>query len=308
MSNTNASQTLLVLAAGMGSRYGGLKQIDPIGPNGETILDYSIYDARQAGFNKVVFVIRRSFEKEFRETVGNRYEKLLEVKYVFQELNALPEGFECPPEREKPWGTGHAILMGASAIQEPFAVINADDFYGKDAFQVLSRFLMKETPVSESLPDYALVGYVLRNTLSDHGMVSRGVCAVNANGYLESVQEKTAIRREGEGAVSEEPGKEPLQLTGNELVSLNLWGFTPQIFKDLDRLFRDFLKEHRNGLKTEFFIPTAVDTLISSKQANAQVLETSAKWLGLTYREDKPLVQEALALLTASGEYPTSLF
>ncbi|MEO8205878.1 MAG: sugar phosphate nucleotidyltransferase [Chthoniobacterales bacterium] len=298
-------RTLLVLAAGMGSRYGGLKQIDAMGPAGEAILDYSIYDARKAGFNKVVFVIRRWFEDQFKEAIGNRYEKLLEVDYVFQELDCLPEGFKCPEGREKPWGTGHAILMGESAINEPFAVINADDFYGGDAFKELSEFLGKASASAEE--EYALVGYILRNTLSDHGTVSRGVCSVNAAGYLEDIREMTAIRPEGNGAISEET-ETPLRLTGDELVSLNLWGFTPGIFGHLRTLFTQFLEKRGEEMKSEFFIPFAVDELISAKKARVKVLQTTSSWLGITYREDKPLVQEALAKMTADGDYPPSLF
>ncbi|MEO6053137.1 MAG: sugar phosphate nucleotidyltransferase [Chthoniobacterales bacterium] len=306
MSNTHTPRTLLVLAAGMGSRYGGLKQIDPMGPSGETILDYSIHDARKAGFNKVVFVIRRWFDDQFREAVGNRYEKLLKVDYVYQELDDLPAGFKCPEGREKPWGTGHAILMGESAIKEPFAVINADDFYGNDAFRELSDFL--GNAASSKAEGYALVGYILRNTLSDHGTVSRGVCTVSSEGYLKDIKEMTSIRRERDGAVSEEADKQPLALTGDELVSLNLWGFTPGIFPHLRTLFTQFLEERGQEMKSEFFIPFAVDELIASKKAEVKVLQTTSSWLGITYREDKPLVQEALAKMTAAGDYPASLF
>ncbi|WPJ95529.1 sugar phosphate nucleotidyltransferase [Coraliomargarita algicola] len=290
--------TLLILAAGMGSRYGGLKQLDPVGPSGETILDYSIYDAMAAGFGKVVFVIRRDFEEEFKQIVGARYEKLITVEYVFQELTTLPDGFAAPAERSKPWGTGHAILMAQEVIQEPFGVINADDFYGRNAYEQLATFLMK----SEEPHTHTMVAYKLRNTLSEHGTVSRGVCQTNELGQLLSVEEVTAIAKDGSGAKAEDRN-----FTGDELVSMNLWGFQPSVFTALENQFRTFLSEKGQEMKSEFYIPFVIDEEIRAKRAQVKVLETDSQWTGVTYREDKPAVQAFIQNLISQAIYPSNL-
>ncbi len=296
---SNKGPTLLILAAGMGSRYGGLKQIDTVGPSGETILDYSIYDALSAGFKKIVFVIRRDIEDAFKQSVGKRYESLTDVDYVFQELDALPEGFSLPEGRTKPWGTGHAILVAQNAIDGPFGVINADDFYGRDAYEQLSAFL------SQSLPSnlHAMVGYKMRNTLSEHGTVSRGVCRRDREGFLESVEEVTAISKVGKHARAGE-----LEFSGDEIVSMNLWGFQTDIFEALNNQFAEFLKERSQEPKSEFYIPFVVDEEIREQRAKVMVLQTESQWTGVTYREDKPNVETFIRKLIQTGVYPEDLF
>jgi len=293
--------TLLVLAAGMGSRYGGLKQIDPVGPNGETIIDYSIYDALRAGFGKVVFVIRRDIEDQFKKIIGVRFEKKVPVEYVFQELDKLPAGCAVPPGRTKPWGTGHAILMAAETVREPFAAINADDFYGATSFRVLAKHL------GSGSGDFAMVGFVLRNTLSEFGSVARGVCKTNADSFLESVTEMTKIERDGGGAKTVGPDGKALALTGDETVSMNMWGFTPALFGDLQKLFAKFLEQRGNEEKSEFYIPAAVNDLVRAGRARVKVLRTSDPWFGVTYREDRPFVVEGIRKLIARGDYPEKL-
>jgi dTDP-glucose pyrophosphorylase len=293
---------LLVLAAGIGSRYGGLKQIDPIGPGGECIIDYSVFDALRAGFGKLVFVIRRDIERPFKEFIGSRFEGRVEVEYVFQETTKLPPGFSAPASRQKPWGTGHALLTGAEVIREPFAVINADDFYGMNSFQLLGRHLASESP------DHAMVGFVLRNTLSEFGTVARGVCQTCADGYLQSVVELTRIERDGNGAKYTDAAGQVHVLTGDEVVSLNLWGFTPSIFEHLRRELVEFLKEQGQSEKAEFFIPTVVNTLIGSGEAQLRVLRTPDLWFGVTYREDRPRVIESVRELIQRGDYPERLW
>ena len=293
---------LLVLAAGIGSRYGGLKQIDPVGPHGETIIDYSIYDALRAGFGKLVFVIRRDIEAAFKETIGARFERRIPVAYVFQELEHLPPGFSPPPGRKKPWGTGHAILMGAEAIAGPFGVINADDFYGMTSFELLARQLELGTP------DYAMVGFVLRNTLSEHGSVARGLCRAGTDGYLETVTELTKIEPAGAGARYTDAAGQVHPLTGDEIVSMNMWGFMPSLFDHLRREFAAFLRSHPDDEKTEFFIPSAVNDLIHRRQERLKVLRTSDSWFGVTYREDRPRVVENIRRLIARGDYPEKLW
>lgn len=292
--------TLLVLAAGMGSRYGGLKQIDPVGPNGETIIDYSIYDAARAGFGKVVFVIRRDIEEPFKKIVGARFEKKIAVEYVFQELDKLPPGFSVPAERTKPWGTGHAILMAADVVREPFAAINADDFYGAHSFRVLAEHLQSST-------DFAMVGFTLRNTLSEFGSVARGVCKTNRDGFLETVTELTKIEREGAGAKAPGPDGKALALTGDETVSMNMWGFTTELFDCLRKLFVKFLEQHGKEEKSEFYIPSVVNEAIRVKCARVKVLRTPDAWFGVTYREDRPLVVDGIRKLIAHGDYPEKL-
>jgi UTP-glucose-1-phosphate uridylyltransferase len=294
--------TLLVLAAGIGSRYGGLKQIDPIGPGGESIIDYSVFDALRAGFRKLVFVIRREIEQPFKQFIGGRFEKRMAVEYVFQELDKLPPGFSVPANRQKPWGTGHAVLMGAEVIREPFAAINADDFYGAHSFQLLGRHL------ASGSPDYAMVGFVLRNTLSEFGSVARGVCETSADGYLHSVVELTRIERDGAAAKYTGAAGQAHRLTGEEVVSLNLWGFTPSIFEHLRRELVSFLKQHGQNDKAEFFIPTVVNTLVSAGEARLRVLRTPDSWFGVTYREDRPRVIESVRELIRRGDYPERLW
>ena len=280
--------TLFVLAAGMGSRYGGLKQLDGLGPNGETIMDYSIFDAIRGGFGKLVFVIRKSFEKDFREKIISKYENHIPVEVVFQDLNDLPEGFTCPEGREKPWG------------------INADDFYGRDSFAVLGKQLSE---MDGKKNDYCMVGYRVGNTLSESGSVARGVCATNEEGYLTGVVERTAIERiDGDIQFVDENGKKVV-LEENTPVSMNMWGFTPDFLDELESGFRTFLSEQKEGdIKSEYLLPTIVDQLIKSGRANVSVLETTDKWFGVTYKEDKPVVVESIKKLIAEGKYPEKLY
>jgi UTP-glucose-1-phosphate uridylyltransferase len=294
--------TLLVLAAGIGSRYGGLKQIDPIGPGGESIIDYSVFDALRAGFGKLVFVIRRDIEEPFKQFIGHRFERRVAVEYVFQEMDKLPPGFSVPASRRKPWGTAHAVLTGAEVIREPFAAINADDFYGMSSFQLLGRHL------ATGSPDYAMVGFVLRNTLSDFGSVARGVCQTSADGCLQSVVELTRIEPDGDAAKYTDGAGQVHPLTGEEVVSLNLWGFTPGIFEHLRRELVSFLEEHGQNEKAEFFIPTVVNALVRSGQARLRVLRTPDSWFGVTYREDRPRVIQSVRELIQRGDYPERLW
>jgi UTP-glucose-1-phosphate uridylyltransferase len=294
--------TLLILAAGFGSRYGGLKQIDPIGSNGETIMDYSIHDAIQAGFDKLVFVIRRDIEEPFRKTIGARYVKRIAVEYVFQELNHLPAGYAVPPNRKKPWGTGHAILMGAEVITSPFAVINADDFYGACSFKVLAEHLCSGTP------DYAMAGFILSNTLSEFGSVARGVCKVGTGGFLESVTEVTGIEKEGARAKYTDAMGRLHRLDGEEIVSMNMWGFTPTIFGHLHAGFTKFLKQHGMEEKSEFYIPSVVNDLAGTGREKIKALRSSDSWFGVTYREDRPRVVESIRRLIVRGDYPEKLW
>src|SRR5882724_9617093 len=289
--------TLLVLAAGMGSRYGGLKQIDPVGPNGETIIDYSIFDALRAGFGRLVFVIRHDIEAAFREAIGARFEKRLPVEYVFQELNKLPEGFSVPPNRKKPWGTGQAILMAEKVIREPFAAINADDFYGAASFRVLAEHLRSGSP------DYAMVGFTLRNTLSEFGSVARGACQVAPDGYLLGVRELTKIEKDGAGAKYVDASGAVQRLSGDEPVSMNMWGFTPTLFTHLREQLIEFLKRHGQEEKSELYIPSVVNELVKAHQERCKVLRTTDSWFGVTYREDRPFVVEGIRALIARGDY-----
>ena len=297
--------TLFVLAAGMGSRYGGLKQLDSLGPNGETIMDYSIYDAIQSGFGKVVFVIRKDFEQEFRDKIISKYEGHVPVEVVFQSTDALPEGFECPADRTKPWGTNHAVLMGKSVINEPFAVINADDFYGRDAFRVIAEELSRPR---DKKGDYCMVGFRVGNTMTENGSVARGVCE-NKNGLLTSVVERTAISYNPahEIVFTDENGVEQ-KLEPSTPVSMNLWGFTPDYFDYSEREFVKFLKKDINTPKAEFFIPLCIDTLINSGEATVKVLDTDSKWFGVTYAADRPGVVPYLDHLLAYATYHYNLF
>jgi hypothetical protein len=294
--------TLLVLAAGMGSRYGGLKQIDQVGPGGETIIDYSIYDALRAGFGRLVFIIRRDIEAAFKESIGARFERRLPVQYVFQELDKLPPGFAVPPDRKKPWGTGHAVLTAADAIREPFGVINADDFYGRTSFQMLARHLQS------GVPEYAMVGFILKNTLSEFGSVARGLCRASADGYLQSVTELTKIEPDGAAAKHTDAGGKAHPLTGDETVSMNMWGFQPTVFEHFRREFERFLEENLRDEKAEFYIPTPVNHFVANGQAKLKILRTPDSWFGVTYREDRPRVINSVRGLIAQGSYPERLW
>lgn len=297
--------TLFVLAAGMGSRYGGLKQVDGLGPNGETIMDYSIFDAIRGGFGKLVFVIRKSFEQDFREKIVAKYENHIPVEVVFQDLNDLPAGFTCPEGRQKPWGTNHAVLMGKDVIKEPFAVINADDFYGRDSFAVLGKWLSE---MDGKQNQYCMVGYRVGNTLSESGSVARGVCETNAEGYLTGVVERTAIERiDGEIQFKDENG-EKVVLEENTPVSMNMWGFTPDYFKYSEDYFAEFLKANISNLKCEYFIPLMVNELITKGKATVKVLDTTSKWFGVTYAADRQGVVDKIQALVNAGEYPEKLF
>lgn len=305
---------LLVLAAGMGSRYGGLKQIDPVGPSGETVLDYAVFDALRAGFGRVVFIIRRDFEEVFRDQIGAKYAGRIAVDYVFQSLDALPSGFTPPAGREKPWGTGHAVWCAREALHEPFAVINADDFYGADSFTQLGKFLTSKAATPRGFDpmsghrtprtlaaQFAMVGFKLANTLSEHGAVSRGICTADAHGQLQSIVEQTGI-------LASEVGGTGRKYTGDEIASMNCWGFTPALFPALDQQLRDFLGTHGREAKSEFYLPAAVSAMIGRSEATVKVLPTGSNWFGVTYREDKPRVVAAIAALVQAGHYPARLF
>jgi hypothetical protein len=286
----------------MGSRYGGIKQIDPVGPSGEAIMDYSVYDALRAGFGKVVFVIRKQIEQEFRQAVGSRFERHLPVEYVFQELDKIPAGFTVPPGRTKPWGTLHAILMAADTIHEPFAVINADDFYGQQSYRALAGHLQSGTTES------AMVGFILRNTLSDFGTVSRGVCQVSNDGYLQSVVELKSIARDGDHAKNTDEQGHVTELSGDELISMNMWGFNSQIFSQLGEYFEHFLEHNIADLKSECYLPSTVNELVLAGKSKVRMLRTDSPWFGVTYREDRQQVVDSIARLVASGDYPASLW
>ena len=301
--------TLLILAAGMGSRYGGLKQIDAMGPGGEAIIDYSVFDAVRAGFGKVVLVIRRDFEEQFRAFAETHFGRGAEIEYVFQQLDSLPPGFEVPEGREKPWGTAHAILMAEGVIHEPFAVINADDFYGQEAYKLLATYL--DSPDMSGADGVecpcTMVGFELKNTLSEHGTVSRGICSVDHDGNLVSVEELTKIGKTEEGAEHRD-NEDVRKMTGDEIVSMNMWGFTPALFPALRGKFEDFLRTRGEEMKSECYIPSVVDELIREKRASVKVLETSSPWFGVTYQEDKPRVTQSIQSLVDGGVYPSPLW
>jgi NDP-sugar pyrophosphorylase family protein len=296
--------TLLILAAGMGSRFGGLKQVEPVGPNGEAIIDYSIYDAIRAGFGKVVFVIRERFADAFKEKFDPKLKGKIQVDYVFQELDNLPEGFSLPEGREKPWGTAHAILVTKNVIKEPFCALNADDFYGFNAYKVMAEFLTKSTDPAE----YSMVGYKLSNTLSDYGSVSRGICDVDENDRLQKIVETTKILKKKDKIISIEPDGSEKQLSGNESASMNIWGFKPSAFKFLEEKFTSFLKDQIDQPKSEIYIPSVVFDMIQDKKATVKVLKADSPWFGVTYQEDKPLVVARVNRLINEGEYPEKLF
>lgn len=304
----NRKPTLLILAAGMGSRYGGLKQIDSVGPSGETIMDYSIYDAIRAGFDKIVFIIRKDFEEAFREKIVSKYEGKIRIELAFQDPLDLPAGCVFPEGREKPWGTAHAIRSARNVIDAPFAAINADDFYGADAFRRLAKFL-SEVDVSAQPKRFAMVGYRLDQTLSENGSVARGICDVATDGKLIGVTEMTKIARKADGSIqNEEDPTAPVPLKGENLVSLNLWGFTPALFDGMEERFAEWFKEHEGQLKAEWYIPFYVDELVKTGKATVEVLPTASSWFGVTYREDKPVVVEAIQKMVDAGEYPAKLW
>ena len=298
--------TLLVLAAGMGSRYGGLKQLDGLGPNGETIMDFSIFDAIRAGFGKVVFVIRHAFEQDFREKVISKYKDAIQVEVVFQELDCLPAGFSLHPDRVKPWGTNHAILMGKDAVKEPFAVINAEDFYGKESFQILADALKA---MEGKKDQYCMVAYRLGNTLSESGHVSRGVCNKNAQNHLTTVVEHYEVQRKGNDVVfkNQQTGEYDT-IDENLPVSMNMWGFTTDYFEHSEADFKEFLQKNADNIKAEYGIPTMVNRLIQEGTSTIDVLETPCKWFGVTYKEDRPMVVAKIQQLINDGVYPNKLF
>lgn len=298
--------TLLVLAAGLGSRYGSLKQIDRFGPSGETIIDYAVYDAIRAGFGKVVFVIRQSIEEEFKEVFYGKFADKIAVDYALQELDQVPEGIRVPPNREKPWGTGHAVMVAESKIFEPFAVINADDFYGARSFQMMADFLTGMNPEQQ---EYGLLGYPLENTLSAHGHVSRGICEVDDRGFLKKVTERTHITMtEEKQIVYLNENKETVALTGKEIASMNLMGFAPSVFTYFRQYFEEFIRSNYQHPKSEFYLPYVVNEIVKSGQAKVKVMLTPEKWFGVTYQQDKTIAQQKLKTLVMQGIYPESLW
>ena len=300
---------LVIMAAGMGSRYGGLNQIDPVDQEGHIIMDFSIYDAKKAGFEKVVFIIKKENERDFKEAVGRRIEKVMETAYVYQELDRIPEGFDIPEGRVKPWGTAHAILCAAGEIDSPFAVINADDYYGRSAFEKIYQYLT--THEDDEKYRYTMVGYRLKNTVTDNGYVARGVCTLNEKNELVSVTERTRIERRGGGiAYSEDGGSTWTEIDGNTLVSMNMWGFTESILEEIRTGFPAFLEKGiaENPLKCEYFLPSVVSGLLSGGKASVAVLESEDKWYGVTYKEDKPAVTAAVQAMKDAGKYPQKLW
>lgn len=300
---------VVIMAAGIGSRYGsGIKQLEPVGPNGEIIMDYSIFDALEAGFNRIVFIIRKNIEKEFKEVIGKRIEKLAPVEYVFQELDDLPEGFFLPEGREKPWGTGQAVLSCKGILKDPFAVINADDYYGKEAFIKIHDYLVTH---EETIPcSFCMAGFMLGNTLSPNGDVTRGVCSVDESGNLSSVTETFHMKQQADGSVKgqDENGKQII-LSGDNLVSMNMWGVTPGFFTDLEAGFVNFLKNMKDGeKKKEYLLPVLMDDLIKRRMAKVAVLKTNDKWFGVTYQEDKEEVKKQISHLIEEGKYSEDLY
>lgn len=298
--------TLVILAAGLGSRYGGLKQLDSVGPNGEVILDYSVYDAIETGFTKIVFVIRKDFERQFTEKVVNKYKDKIEIKLAFQDMNNLPEGFYSPIGREKPWGTAHALLCTRNVVDEPFAVINADDFYGRSAFQTLHEYMISDKMKGNKKADvcnFAMVGFKLNNTLSDHGSVARGICWTDDNNKLTGIKEYLNIQKTAVGAENVDADGNVKEFTGEELTSMNMWCFTPEIFDVLENKFVMWLENNVDIPKSEFLIPTEIDYLIRDNVCTIDVLETDSKWFGVTYKADKPVVMTSIKKLVNEGIY-----
>lgn len=296
--------TLLVLAAGMGTRYGGNKQLDEVGPSGETIIDYSIYDAIRAGFGKIVFVIRRDIEDQVKDRFVKKLKGKIEVDYVFQEITNLPEGVKVNPDRSKPWGTSHAILVTSQKIKEPFGVINADDYYGVESFGILHDFLVNDKDPN----NYCIVGYKMNNTLSEHGHVNRGVCRVGSDGLLQNIVETRQIEKTPDGAKAPDEQGNMQKFTGDEIVSMNLWGFKPSCFTFLTREFRNFINEKGMDLKAELDIPTSVDKFVKSGEITIKILMSNDRWFGVTYREDKPYVVESIKNMVSKGIYPAKIY
>jgi choline kinase len=302
------SPTLVVMAAGIGSRYGGLKQMDPVGPSGEIILDYSIYDALKSGFEHVVFILSQDIEAAFRDRVGRHIERLCDTMYVIQNINDVPEGYAVPASRRKPWGTGHAVYACRDTVCTPFAVINADDFYGRNSFLALGAYL-QSIKDAESHYNYCMVGYILKNTLTRHGYVARGVCTVDENAILVNVREHTHIERVGGNIKNQKPDGTWIELSENTIVSLNMWGFTPSLFHELIKRFPEFLDKNKNNiLKTEFFLPDVVGDLITEGKVQVKVLKTDERWFGVTYKEDKDHVKNEINKLIMLGKYPENLW
>jgi len=297
--------TLLVLAAGIGSRFGGIKQMEKFGPSGETIIDYSIFDAKRAGFGKVIFVVNHAIEHDFRENILSKFQHKIPVELVFQEISYVPEGISITPERKKPWGTGHAVLMAANHISEPFVVINSDDFYGRDSFEMVARFLCE--PKKSDAENYCMAGYKLKNTLSEFGSVSRGICTVGANAYLETITERTQILPVGEDIVFEEQGEQHL-LKPDVTVSMNFFGFPASVMAHFKSYFDEFIRANSMQPKAEFYMPFVVNELIKKGEARLKVLDTHARWFGVTYQEDKAATRERILQLVKNGEYPANLW
>ena len=303
--------TLVVMAAGIGSRFGGgIKQLEPMGPSGEIIMDYSIYDAKEAGFNKVVFIIRKDLEKDFKEIIGNRIEKVIDVEYAFQEMDNLPEGFTVPEGRKKPWGTGQAILSCKGIVNEPFVVINADDYYGKTGFKkVYNHLVNAKSKAERGTYDMCMAGFVLRNTLSENGSVSRGICKSDEEGYLTTVVETHGLMLNKEGVVEHDDNGTDMEVTVDSLVSMNMWGFTPDFIDELETGFTEFLKSIPEGdVKKEYLLPAVVDSMIQSREATVKILPTEDRWFGVTYKEDKEAVVDAFKELIANGVYKEDLW
>ena len=302
---------LVIMAAGIGSRFGGgIKQLEPVGPGGEIIMDYSIYDALKAGFDKIVFIIRRDLEKDFREVIGNRIEKVARVEYAFQELGDLPEGFSVPEGRKKPWGTGQAVLSIKGLVDGPFLVINADDYYGKEGFQKIHDYMVDHMKEDGDVYDMCMGGFILRNTLSDNGTVTRGVCTLDGDGSLKEVTETYEIRMEADGSMKaqDEQGN-PVQVNPDQHVSMNMWGLPAAFLKELEKGFPEFLENLKEGdIKSEYLLPKIIDKLVKAGKARVEVLETKDKWFGVTYKEDKETVVEAIRSLIAEGAYPERLY
>ena len=302
--------SLVIMAAGIGSRFGGgIKQLEPVGPSGEIIMDYSIHDALEAGFNKIVFIIRKDLEEDFKEIIGKRIERIAPVAYAYQELDDLPEGFQKPEGRTKPWGTGQAILCAKAVIDEPFAVINADDYYGKEGFVKIHDYLVHEMNCGTKPYDICMGGFILGNTLSENGGVTRGVCQVDENGILKEVTETYDIRKKGPEAEGRNEAGEPVLIPLEQNVSMNMWGLSPEFLMELEKGFPEFLKaQKKEDLKSEYLLPKIIDRLVQSNQAKVRVLETKDKWFGVTYKEDKPAVAAAIQKLISEGVYKTPLF
>jgi len=298
--------TLLILAAGMGSRYGSLKQVDRFGPSGETIVEYSIYDALRAGFSKIIMVVRKEFVNDFKDLILRNAMNKADIEFVFQELDNIPEGLSVPADRAKPWGTGHAVLVAQQKISTPFAVINADDFYGAASYKVMADFLTQ--PSEENTDTYCIVGYTLENTLSESGHVSRGVCMTDENGFLKSIEEHKKIFRRGNDIISQLDETRTAEFTGKEIVSMNLMGFTPSLFHHLNAQFRTFIQDNIKNLNAEFYLPAVVNEVVREGRAGVKVLQTPEKWFGVTYKEDRTMVINSLIKLLEAGVYPVNLW